>query len=160
MLLYLKFGLKVEKVEKLVAKEVIRLIEEDKKDFRFCYEEDMSIKEKINAIATKIYGADGVDFTAQAEKEIQNLEKLGFGNLPICMAKTQYSLSDDPTKLGRPTGFRVTVRQLTVSAGAGFIVALTGDIMKMPGLPKVPCSRKNRCRRKWINKRVILVFIK
>lgn len=125
-----------------VAKEVIRLIEEDKKDFRFCYEEDMSIKEKINAIATKIYGADGVDFTATAEKEIQNLEKLGFGNLPICMAKTQYSLSDDPTKLGRPTGFRVTVRQLTVSAGAGFIVALTGEIMKMPGLPKVPSAEK------------------
>ena len=125
-----------------VAKEVIRLIEEGNKDFRFCYEEDMSIKEKINAIATKIYGADGVDFTASAEKEIQNLEKLGFGNLPICMAKTQYSLSDDPTKLGRPTGFRVTVRQLTVSAGAGFIVALTGEIMKMPGLPKVPSAEK------------------
>jgi formate--tetrahydrofolate ligase len=125
-----------------VAKEVIRLIEEDKKDFRFCYEEDMNIKEKINAIATKIYGADGVDFTATAEKEIQNLEKLGFSNLPICMAKTQYSLSDDPTKLGRPTGFRVTVRQLTVSAGAGFIVALTGEIMKMPGLPKVPSAEK------------------
>jgi formate--tetrahydrofolate ligase len=126
----------------LVAKEIIRLIEEDNKDFRFCYEEDMSIKEKINAIATKIYGADGVDFTVSAEKEIQNLEKLGFGNLPICMAKTQYSLSDDPTKLGRPTGFRVTVRQLTVSAGAGFIVALTGEIMKMPGLPKVPAAEK------------------
>ncbi|HSQ33336.1 MAG TPA: formate--tetrahydrofolate ligase [Peptostreptococcaceae bacterium] len=125
-----------------VAKEVIRLIEEDKKDFKFCYEEDMSIKEKINAIATKIYGADGVDFTANAEKEIQNLEKLGFGNLPICMAKTQYSLSDDPTKLGRPTGFRVTVRQLNISAGAGFIVALTGEIMKMPGLPKVPSAEK------------------
>ena len=125
-----------------VAKEVLRLIEEEENNFKFCYEDELSIKEKISAIATKIYGADGVDFTPNAEKEIENLEKLGFSKLPICMAKTQYSLTDDQTKLGRPTGFRVTVRQLTVSAGAGFIVALTGEIMKMPGLPKVPAAEK------------------
>ncbi|CEP82154.1 formate--tetrahydrofolate ligase [Paraclostridium sordellii] len=125
-----------------VAKEVIRLIDEEENNFKFCYEDDLSIKEKIEAIATRIYGADGVDFTLAAEKEIENLEKLGFGKLPICMAKTQYSLTDDQTKLGRPTGFRITVRQLTVSAGAGFIVALTGDIMKMPGLPKVPAAER------------------
>lgn len=125
-----------------VAKEVIRLIDEEENNFKFCYEDDLSIKEKIEAIAKKIYGADGVDFTSTAEKEIQNLEKLGFSKLPICMAKTQYSLTDDQTKLGRPTGFRITVRQLTVSAGAGFIVALTGDIMKMPGLPKVPAAER------------------
>ena len=125
-----------------VAKEVMRLIDEEENNFKFCYEDDLSIKEKIEAIAKKIYGADGVDFTQAAEKEIQNLEKLGFSKLPICMAKTQYSLTDDQTKLGRPTEFRITVRQLTVSAGAGFIVALTGDIMKMPGLPKVPAAER------------------
>ena len=125
-----------------VAKEVMRLIDEEENNFKFCYEDDLSIKEKIEAIAKKIYGADGVDFTQAAEIEIQNLEKLGFSKLPICMAKTQYSLTDDQTKLGRPTGFRITVRQLTVSAGAGFIVALTGDIMKMPGLPKVPAAER------------------
>ena len=125
-----------------VAKEVIRLIEEGENNFKFCYENDLSIKEKINAIATKIYGADGVDFTPIANKEIEKLEALGFGNMPICMAKTQYSLSDDQTKLGRPTGFRITVREVNVSAGAGFIVALTGEIMKMPGLPKVPAAEK------------------
>lgn len=125
-----------------VAKEVIRLIDEEENNFRFCYEDDLTIREKIEAIATKIYGADGVDFTPQANKEIDKLEQLGFGNMPICMAKTQYSLTDDQTKLGRPTGFRITVRQATVSAGAGFIVALTGEIMKMPGLPKVPAAEK------------------
>ena len=125
-----------------VAKEVIRLIEEEENNFNFCYEDNLSIKEKINAIATKIYGADGVDFTPIANKEIEKLEALGFGHMPICMAKTQYSLSDDQTKLGRPTGFRITVRQVTVSAGAGFIVALTGEIMKMPGLPKAPAAEK------------------
>ena len=124
-----------------LAKEVIRLTNEPN-DFQFCYEDDLSIEEKINAIATKIYGADGVDFTPQALKELEKLEKLGFGHMPICMAKTQYSLTDDQTKLGRPTGFRITVRQLTVSAGAGFIVALTGAIMKMPGLPKVPAAER------------------
>lgn len=125
-----------------VAKEVLRLLDEEENNFKFCYEDDLSIKEKIEAIATKIYGADGVDFAPAAEKEIANLEKLGFSKLPICMAKTQYSLTDDQTKLGRPTGFRITVRQLTVSAGAGFIVVLTGEIMKMPGLPKVPAAER------------------
>ncbi len=102
----------------------------------------MPIKDKINAIATKIYGADGVDYTPEAEKQIINLTKLGFDKVPICMAKTQYSLTDDATKLGRPTGFRITVRAANISAGAGFIVALTGEIMKMPGLPKRPAAEK------------------
>ena len=125
-----------------VAKEVLRLIEEEENNFKFCYDEDLSIEEKIKAIATKIYGAEDVEFTPNARKEIENLEKLGFNKLPICMAKTQYSLTDDQTKLGRPTGFKITVRELTVSAGAGFIVALTGQIMKMPGLPKVPAAER------------------
>lgn len=125
-----------------VAKEVLRLLDEEENNFRFCYEDDLPIKEKIEAIATKIYGADGVEFTPAAEKEIKTLERLGFSKLPICMAKTQYSLTDDQTKLGRPSGFKITVRQLTVSAGAGFIVALTGEIMKMPGLPKAPAAER------------------
>ncbi len=125
-----------------VAKEILRLIDEEENNFQYCYDEDLSIKEKINAIATKIYGAEGVDFTKEAEKEIAKFERLGFNKLPICMAKTQYSLTDDQTKLGRPEGFRITVRDLTVSAGAGFIVALTGAIMKMPGLPKVPAAER------------------
>ncbi|WFD09476.1 formate--tetrahydrofolate ligase [Tepidibacter hydrothermalis] len=125
-----------------VAKEVLRLVEEEENDFTFAYESNMPIKDKIRAIAQKIYGADDVDFTPAAIKEIENLEKIGFGEMPICMAKTQYSLTDDKTKLGRPTGFNITVRQVTVSAGAGFIVALTGEIMKMPGLPKVPAAER------------------
>ncbi len=125
-----------------LAKEVINLCENGNKDFHYSYDLDLPIKEKIEAIATKIYGADGVDFAPKAEKEIEELEKNGFGKLPICMAKTQYSLSDDATKLGRPTGFRITIRQITVSAGAGFLVALTGEIMKMPGLPKVPAAER------------------
>ena len=124
-----------------LAKEVVRLCEMEN-DFEYAYSLECTIKEKINDIATKIYGADGVDFTKEAEKEIANLEKLGYGNLPICMAKTQYSLSDDPSKLGRPSNFRITVRKINISAGAGFIVALTGDIMKMPGLPKVPAAQR------------------
>ncbi len=124
-----------------VAEEVIRLCEEPN-NFQFTYDVNDSIKDKITAIATKIYGADGVDFAPKAEKEIEELEKFGYGKLPICMAKTQYSLTDDQTKLGRPTGFRITIRQVQVSAGAGFVVALTGEIMKMPGLPKVPSAMK------------------
>ena len=124
-----------------LAKEVVRLCEMEN-DFEYAYSLECTIKEKINDIATKIYGEDGVDFTKEAEKEIANLEKLGYGNLPICMAKTQYSLSDDPSKLGRPSNFRITVRKINISAGAGFIVALTGDIMKMPGLPKVPAAQR------------------
>lgn len=124
-----------------LAKEVVRLCEQPS-DMQFVYDTDMSIKEKIEAIATKIYGADGVDYTAKAESEIATYEKLGFGKLPICMAKNQYSLTDDQTKLGRPTGFRITISDMTASIGAGFLVALTGSIMKMPGLPKVPAAEK------------------
>lgn len=109
-------------------------------DFHFIYETEQSIPEKIGAIAREIYGADGVDFTAAAKKQLQEIEELGFDRMPVCMAKTQYSLSDDATKLGRPSGFRITVRELKVSAGAGFIVALTGNILTMPGLPKHPAA--------------------
>lgn len=123
-----------------LAKEVVRLAEEGKNDFRFVYDDDMSLEEKINAIVTKVYGGDGVDFTPAARKEMEKLEGLGFGGLPVCMAKTQYSLSDDAQKMGRPEGFRVTVRNMKVSAGAGFVVVLTGDVMTMPGLPKVPAA--------------------
>ena len=126
---------------KALAEEVVRLCEE-KNSFRFAYEDDMTIEEKIEAVVTKVYRGDGVDFTPQAKKEIETLEKLGFGKMPVCMAKTQYSFSDDQTKLGAPRGFRVTVRNVKVSAGAGFIVVLTGEIMTMPGLPKVPAAEK------------------
>ena len=98
--------------------------------------------EKLEAIAKKIYRADGVELVGNAIGQIKDLEKLGFGKLPICMAKTQYSFSDDPKKLGAPTGFKITIRNLKVSSGAGFIVALTGEIMTMPGLPKVPAAEK------------------
>ena len=125
-----------------LAKEVLRLIEEVPSRFRFAYDEKLSIKEKIEAIATKVYGADGVVYAGKVEKDIAELEALGFGQMPICMAKTQYSLTDDQSRLGRPTGFKITIRAVTVSAGAGFVVALTGDIMKMPGLPKVPAAEK------------------
>ena len=126
-----------------LAKEVIRLCEEgDNSKFEFAYDLDLSLKEKIETIAKRIYGADGVDFSAEASKEIDNLEKLGYGKVPVCMAKTQYSLTDDQTKLGRPSGFRITIRFVTMSAGAGFMVAVTGAIMKMPGLPKVPAAER------------------
>ena len=124
-----------------LAKEVVRLCDEAS-EMKFVYDENTTIKEKIEAIANKVYGADGVDYTAKAETEIATFEKLGFGNLPICMAKNQYSLTDDQTKLGRPTGFRITISDMTASIGAGFLVALTGSIMKMPGLPKVPAAEK------------------
>lgn len=122
-----------------LAEEVIRLAE-IKSDAQFVYDLELPIKEKIKAIATKLYGAADVEFAPRASKEIANFEKLGFGNLPICMAKNQYSLTDDAKILGRPTGFKITIRDITISAGAGFMVALTGDIMKMPGLPKVPSA--------------------
>ena len=124
-----------------LAEEVVRLCEE-KNDFTFSYELDTTIEEKIDAIVRKVYGGDGVLFTDEAKAEIQRLTSLGYGKLPVCMAKTQYSFSDDATKLGAPTGFTVTVRKIKVSAGAGFIVALTGNIMTMPGLPKVPAAEK------------------
>ena len=109
-------------------------------NFRFMYEVEQSIPEKIGAVAREIYGADGVDFTGPAKKQLAEIEALGLDKMPVCMAKTQYSLSDDPTKLGRPEGFRITVKELRISAGAGFIVALTGDILTMPGLPKKPAA--------------------
>ncbi|MBR2780349.1 MAG: formate--tetrahydrofolate ligase [Eubacteriaceae bacterium] len=124
-----------------LAKEVIKLCEEPS-ELHYAYELDQPIEEKIECIAKKVYGADGVDFTDAAKKEIKNLTALGYGNIPVCMAKTQYSLTDNEKILGRPTGFRITVRDITLSAGAGFIVALTGSIMKMPGLPKVPAAEK------------------
>ena len=124
-----------------LAEEVIKLCDQPN-SFEFSYDADLPIKDKIKAIATRIYGADDVVYAGKVEQEIANLEALGFGKLPICMAKTQYSLTDDQTKLGRPTGFKITVRTITVSAGAGFLVVLTGDIMKMPGLPKVPAAMK------------------
>ena len=124
-----------------LAKEVVRLCETEN-DFTFSYEDNDSIKDKIGAIVKKIYGGDGVIFTKNAEAQIKNLEDLGYGKLPVCMAKTQYSFSDDMTKLGAPTGFEVTVRNIKISAGAGFIVALTGDIMTMPGLPKSPAAER------------------
>ncbi len=124
-----------------LAKEVVRLCEEPN-NFRQSYELDLSIEEKLEAICKRIYHADGVELTNAAKKQVKQLTDLGFGGMPICMAKTQYSFSDDPTLLGAPSGFTVTVRNLKVSAGAGFIVALTGDIMTMPGLPKVPAAEK------------------
>ena len=124
-----------------LAKEVVRLCEEPN-NFRQSYELDLSIEEKLEAICKRIYHADGVELTAAAKKQAKQLTDLGFGGMPICMAKTQYSFSDDPKLLGAPSGFTVTVRNLKVSAGAGFIVALTGDIMTMPGLPKVPAAEK------------------
>ncbi len=124
-----------------LAKEVVRLCEEPN-DFTFAYELDLPIKDKIEAIVKKIYHGDGVNFTANAEKQIKTLTELGYDKMPICMAKTQYSFSDDQTKLGAPRGFVVTVRNVKVSAGAGFLVALTGEIMTMPGLPKVPAAER------------------
>ena len=126
---------------KALADEVLNLVEKDN-DFTFTYPDEMPLADKINAVATKIYGADGVDFTAAAKKEIAKLEELGFGDYPVCMAKTQYSLSDDQKLIGRPSGFRITVKKVKVSAGAKFVVCLTGDIMTMPGLPKVPSAEK------------------
>ena len=122
-----------------LAKEVINLCEKEN-DFTFTYESDLSIKEKINAVVTKIYGGKSTVYTEEAEKGIAKLEELGFGNYPVCIAKTQYSFSDDASKLGAPEGFEVTVRNVKVSSGAGFIVVLTGTILTMPGLPKIPAA--------------------
>jgi formate--tetrahydrofolate ligase len=126
---------------KALAKEVVRLCRQQS-DFKLTYEDDVPVTEKLNAICKKIYRADGALLTANAKKQAMRLESLGFGNLPVCMAKTQYSFSDDAELLGAPDGFKVTVRNLKVSAGAGFIVALTGEIMTMPGLPKVPSAER------------------
>ena len=125
-----------------LAEEVVRLCEQPN-DFTYSYElEGTTIEDKLNAIVTKIYGGKKVVLTANAQKQAKQLEAMGFGDCPICVAKTQYSLTDDQTKLGAPTDFEVTVRNLKISAGAGFIVALTGEIMTMPGLPKVPAAEK------------------
>ncbi len=123
-----------------LAKEVIDVLENKKSNYKSIYEDHMSPAEKIETIATKIYGADGVDFSPKAQKELDNAVKLGYSDFPVCMAKTQYSLSDDPALLGRPTGYRITVRDVYVSAGAGFIVALLGTILTMPGLPRHPAA--------------------
>lgn len=125
-----------------LAREVVRLCEEEKGDFTFSYEIDLPIEKKIEAVVKKVYGGDGVEFSTAAKKQIKRLEELGFGNLPVCIAKTQYSFSDNPTLLGAPTGFSVAVKNVKVSAGAGFIVVLTGDIMTMPGLPKSPAAER------------------
>ncbi|NLT94766.1 MAG: formate--tetrahydrofolate ligase [Clostridia bacterium] len=125
-----------------LAKEVIRLAEEKPGNLNFCYDETKSIKEKIETIVTKIYGGSGVEYSKAALREIAQLEELGYGKLPICMAKTQYSFSDDPNLLGAPSGFTVSINKVKVSAGAGFVVVLTGEIMTMPGLPKVPAAEK------------------
>ena len=124
-----------------LAEEVLRLCDEPS-DFRFAYELDEPLVKKVEDIATRVYHADGVDFAPKAARMLRQLEEQGFGGLPVCMAKTQYSFSDDPKRLGAPEGFRITVRDLRVSAGAGFVVALTGDIMTMPGLPRVPAAEK------------------
>ena len=124
-----------------LAKEVVALTKE-KNDFTFSYEDDLSIEEKIEAVVKKVYGGDGVIITPKAKKEIDGLTKLGFSRLPVCISKTQYSFSDDPALLGAPDGFFVTVRSVKISAGAGFIVVMTGDILAMPGLPKVPAAEK------------------
>lgn len=125
-----------------LAKEVVRLCEEEKGDFTFSYSDDMTLCEKIEAVVKKVYGGDGINIMPNAKKQIAQLEALGFGKCPVCIAKTQYSFSDDPTKLGAPENFTVTVKNVKVSAGAGFVVVLTGDIMTMPGLPKVPAAEK------------------
>ncbi|MBQ6451684.1 MAG: formate--tetrahydrofolate ligase [Solobacterium sp.] len=126
---------------KALAEEVVRLCEEPN-DFSFSYDTEDTIENKLNAIATKIYHADGVDYTPAAKRQAKELTELGYGNLPICVAKTQYSFSDNASLLGAPKNFRITVRNIKISAGAGFLVALTGDIMTMPGLPKVPAAEK------------------
>lgn len=123
-----------------LAEKVLDTLENKESDFRVLYENELSLKEKIETVAREIYGADGVNYTSAASKQLKKLEELGFGKLPVCMAKTQYSLSDDPTLLGRPEGFSISVREAYVSAGAGFVVVLTGAVMTMPGLPKAPAA--------------------
>jgi formate--tetrahydrofolate ligase len=129
-----------------LAHEVLALLDKGGAAFRPLYEVDQPIRAKIDIIVRKVYGADGVDFTASAERSIDYLESIGMGNTPVCMAKTQYSLTDDPTRLGRPTGFRITVNEVTGSAGAGFVVARCGDIMTMPGLPPEPAAERMAVR--------------
>lgn len=128
-----------------LASKVISTIENKSSEFKPIYDEKLSIKEKLDIIAEEIYRADGVVYTAEAEKALKEIEKLGYGNIPVCVAKTQYSLSDDPSNLGKPEGFKITVRDLKLSSGAGFVVALTGNILTMPGLPKCPAALNIDC---------------
>ncbi len=130
-----------------VAQEILATLEENKAQFRPLYDADRPIREKIETIARRVYGADGVEFIAKADKAITQLEGIGMGNTPVCIAKTQYSFTDDPAKLGRPSGFRITIRDVYPSSGAGFVVALAGDIMTMPGLSKVPSAEAIRIHR-------------
>ena len=123
-----------------LAQKVLDTLEQKESNFKVIYDDEKTLKEKIETVAKEIYGADGVSYVASAEKQLKQLESLGFGNMPVCMAKTQYSLSDDQTKLGRPENFNITVREAYVSAGAGFVVVLTGTVMTMPGLPKTPAA--------------------
>lgn len=125
-----------------LAKEVVALATSGKADFKLLYGEELSLKEKIETVAKKIYGAVGVNYTKEANNALKDFEKMGYGHLPVCMAKTQYSFSDDPALLGRPEGFEITIKNCRIAAGAGFVVVLTGDIMTMPGLPKVPAAEK------------------
>ncbi len=125
-----------------LAKEVFKAVEEGSPEFKFLYDDALSLTEKIEKVATEIYGADGVDYTTEAMNAIKRAESLGFGKMPVCMAKTQYSLSDDQKLLGRPTGYRINIREAYVSAGAGFLVAIAGSIMTMPGLPKSPAAER------------------
>lgn len=125
-----------------LAKEVVALATSGKADFKLLYGEELGLKEKIETIAKKIYGAVGVNYTKEANNALKDFEKMGYGHLPVCMAKTQYSFSDDPALLGRPEGFEITIKNCRIAAGAGFVVVLTGDIMTMPGLPKVPAAEK------------------
>ena len=124
---------------KALAEKVLETLETKESNFHVLYEDNLSIEEKINKVCKEIYGAGHVSFTAAAKKTLAQIGKLGFEHFPVCIAKTQYSLSDDPKVLGRPEGFEVTVKEIRISAGAGFIVALLGDVMTMPGLPKKPC---------------------
>ena len=125
-----------------LAREVVRLCEEEKGNFTFSYDDGLSLSEKIESVVKKVYHGDGVNILPAAKKQLEKLEALGFGGCPVCIAKTQYSFSDDPAKLGAPTDFTVTVRNVRIAAGAGFVIVLTGDIMTMPGLPKIPAAEK------------------
>jgi formate--tetrahydrofolate ligase len=125
---------------KALAEKVLETLETKESNFRFLYEDELNIVEKVNKVCKEIYGAGNVNFSAAAKKTLEQIDKLGFNHFPVCIAKTQYSLSDDPKVLGRPEGFEVTVKEIRISAGAGFIVVLLGDVMTMPGLPKKPAA--------------------
>ncbi|MBQ8733777.1 MAG: formate--tetrahydrofolate ligase, partial [Anaerotignum sp.] len=125
---------------KALAEKVLETLETKESNFKFLYEDELTIVEKVNKVCKEIYGAVNVNFSAAAKKTLDQIDKLGFNHFPVCIAKTQYSLSDDPKVLGRPEGFEVTVKEIRISAGAGFIVVLLGDVMTMPGLPKKPAA--------------------